>query len=128
VANHDSDMPLLRRKTLRSRESPRASEVDNWLDLEIASLRREIDQERESQTDASEHGFASSVRRRVERLRARRPSTGRGAADTPWRITRGAVRLTRTRGVSIVFYALAVATGILIGWLVGSLADFLANP
>jgi hypothetical protein len=123
MSSHGVDMPLLLRKTLRPRESPRASEPGNWLDLEIASLRQEIDQDEETGTDAPEHGVASSVRRRIERLRARRPSAVRGAADRAWRILRGAAGFTRAQGASIVFYALAVALGILTGWF----AAFLAN-
>jgi hypothetical protein len=118
MASHGGDMPLLLRKTLGPRESPRASEVGTWLDLEIASLRRELDLEEESRTDAPEHGVVSSVRRRVERLRARRPAAIRGAADTAWsRIMRRAARFTRAQGASLVFYGLAIALAVLVGWL-----------
>jgi hypothetical protein len=119
-----TDMPLLLKRKARPQESPRASEVGDWLDVKIASLRREIDQEGESRADAPERAVARRVRRLIERPRARRPAAHRGGAGTAWsRIMRGAARFTRAHVDSIVFYGLAVALALLVGWF----TVFLAN-
>jgi hypothetical protein len=121
-------MRLLPQRKVRPQETPRASEVGDWLDRKIAALRREVEQPGESATQHSARG----ARRRAGKIRVGRRADrgGKGSAAPPMlqqvarmprqaaRVVRQAARSTRARGASITFYGFAIALGVLVGWIV----------
>jgi hypothetical protein len=110
-------MRLLTRTKVHPQEAPRASEVDDWLDRKIASLLREVESGKSS-TGRSKRGSAARTGRRAGKMRAGRPLNRAGAKRAAAsQMLMDAVPSIRGRGASIVPYAVAIALGVLVGWI-----------
>jgi hypothetical protein len=115
-------MRLLLTRIIPPQQSPRASEGDDWLDQEIASLRDLIAGEEASRPDPSLPVDASSWRGGSHGSRTRslgRRMQRRGLAHGLSR----ARRYARRRGSDVFFYGFVLGLALILGWLAAVLGN-----
>jgi hypothetical protein len=122
-------MRALEKMRMPPSRSLEQGEVEDWLDVEIASLRHSVEEEAQPQQSRETSTDARSAPRQRRRLRARTRAGDRlvcGAAQLPIVVAgvlRAARRLLRTRRGAIVFYGCGIAIAVVAGWVISSMGQ-----
>jgi hypothetical protein len=114
-------MRVLGKPRISARTSLDAGDLEDWLDRQIASLRRLA--EYEEQPVESGAGDTARVSQWWSRGgAAMHAQAGRWLLQAALRlavISRSVVRRTRARSSAIAFYGFGIAIAVVIGWLIG---------
>jgi hypothetical protein len=113
---------LFGKTVLQSSHSPHQSDVEEWLDREISSLRQSLETDANLQQARDRRADARPPRRRSLRFTATRAGARR-IADRALRLPMHFARLRRVverRRFEIVFLGCSVALAVAVGWLVAS--------
>jgi hypothetical protein len=112
---------------LQSSHTPQQSDVEEWLDRELSSLRQSVETGAEAQQARNRSVDARSPRRRPLRFGATRAGPrwiAHRALRVPMHFGRLLRRLRRVvdrRRFEIVLYGCSVALAVAVGWLVSSM-------
>jgi len=112
---------------LQSSHTPQRSDVEEWLDRELSSLRQSVETDAQAQQARDRRPDARSPRRRPLRFGAT-PEGARWIAHRALRVPMHFGRLLRRlrrvvdrRLFEIVFYGCSVALAAAVGWLISSM-------
>jgi hypothetical protein len=112
---------------LQSSHTPQQSDVEEWLDRELSSLRQSVETDAGAQQAPNRSADARSHRRRALRFGATR-AKARWIAHRALRVPMHSGRLLRLlrrvvdrRRFEIVLYGCSVALAVAVGWLVSSM-------
>jgi hypothetical protein len=118
---------VFEKTVLQSSHTPQHSDVEEWLDRELSSLRQSVETDAQAQQARNRGADARSPRRRPLRFGATRAGAwwiAHRALRVPMhfgRLPRRLRRVVHRRRFDIVFYGCLVALAAAVGWLVPSM-------